>query len=83
MFGQSETNARNSDNGSTLTALDREVISCKTCGLVQYRTRTGNCRRCMRLLDPRAMFAWQPALKLRASNHTGPRDLRGCAHRGA
>jgi transcriptional regulator with XRE-family HTH domain len=26
------------------------VISCKACGLVQYRTRTGNCRRCLRLL---------------------------------
>ena len=25
--------------------MDREVIRCKTCGLVQYRTRTGNCRR--------------------------------------
>src|SRR5262245_57292452 len=24
--------------------MDREVIRCKTCGLVQYRTRTGNCR---------------------------------------
>ena len=30
--------------------LDREVIRCKTCGLVQYRTRNGNCRRCLRLL---------------------------------
>jgi transcriptional regulator with XRE-family HTH domain len=33
--------------------LDREVIRCKTCGMVQYRTRTGNCRRCMRLLPPK------------------------------
>jgi transcriptional regulator with XRE-family HTH domain len=31
---------------------DREVIRCKTCGLVQYRTRTNNCRRCLRLLPP-------------------------------
>src|SRR5262249_895089 len=30
--------------------MDREVIRCKTCGLVQYRTRTGNCRRCVRVL---------------------------------
>jgi len=28
---------------------DREVIRCKICGLVQYRTRIGNCRRCLRL----------------------------------
>src|SRR6266480_2489522 len=33
--------------------MDREVIRCKTCGLVQYRTRTGNCRRCVR--ESRAM----------------------------
>ena len=36
--------------------LDREVIRCKTCGLVQYRTRTGNCRRCVRVLPPRVEF---------------------------
>jgi len=36
--------------------LDREVIRCKTCGLVQYRTRTGNCRRCLRLLPPKVEF---------------------------
>ncbi len=29
---------------------DREVIRCKMCGLVQYRTRTDQCRRCLRLL---------------------------------
>src|SRR5579859_7266609 len=33
--------------------MDREVIRCKTCGLVQYRTRTGNCRRCVRALPQR------------------------------
>ena len=33
--------------------LDREVIRCKTCGLVQYCTRVGNCRRCLRLLPPK------------------------------
>ncbi len=38
------------------TDLDREVIRCKTCGLVQYRTRTGNCRRCLRLLPPSVEF---------------------------
>src|SRR5690348_9062965 len=36
--------------------LDREVIRCQVCGLVQYRTRTGNCRRCLRLLPPRVTF---------------------------
>jgi transcriptional regulator with XRE-family HTH domain/ribosomal protein L37E len=37
-------------NETTVTkeTADREVIRCKTCGLVQYRTRTGNCRRCLR-----------------------------------
>ena len=37
-------------------ALDREVIRCQVCGLVQYRTRTGNCRRCLRLLPPTVTF---------------------------
>lgn len=29
---------------------EREVIRCQACGLVQYRTKTGNCRRCLRAL---------------------------------
>src|SRR6202795_1798586 len=41
-------------------ALDREVIRCKTCGLVQYRTRTGNCRRCVRALPQRLEFLIPP-----------------------
>src|SRR6201987_2883524 len=36
--------------------LDREVIRCQVCGLVQYRTRTGNCRRCLRLMPPKVAF---------------------------
>lgn len=36
--------------------MDREVIRCKTCGLVQYRTRTGNCRKCVRALPQRLEF---------------------------
>ena len=40
--------------------LDREVIRCKTCGLVQYRTRTGNCRRCLRALPQRLEFLIPP-----------------------
>lgn len=40
--------------------LDREVVRCKVCGLVQYRTRTGNCRRCLRLLPPKIEFLIPP-----------------------
>src|ERR1700758_2351820 len=40
--------------------MDREVIRCKTCGLVQYRTRTGNCRRCVRALPQRMEFMIPP-----------------------
>src|SRR6202790_3181810 len=40
--------------------LDMEVIRCKTCGLVQYRTRTGNCRRCVRALPQRLEFLIPP-----------------------
>ena len=36
--------------------IDREVIRCKTCGLVQYRTRTGNCRRCVHALPQRMEY---------------------------
>jgi transcriptional regulator with XRE-family HTH domain len=31
---------------------EREVIRCQACGLVQFRTKTGNCRRCLRPLPP-------------------------------
>src|SRR6202030_4782728 len=41
--------------------MDREVIRCKTCGLGQYRTRTGNCRRCVRALPQRLEFLIPPA----------------------
>src|SRR5437879_13700855 len=40
--------------------MDREVIRCKTCGLVQYRTRTGNCSRCVRALHQRLEFLFPP-----------------------
>ncbi len=39
---------------------DREVIRCKVCGLVQFRTRAGNCRRCVRLLPPKVEFLIPP-----------------------
>src|SRR5689334_21133176 len=40
--------------------MDREVIRCKSCGLVQYRTNSGNCRRCVRLLPPKVEFLIPP-----------------------
>ena len=43
--------------------LDREVIRCKMCGLVQYRTRTGNCRRCVRLLPPKLEYLIPPPVQ--------------------
>ena len=48
----------NMDKDTALNTLeiDREVIRCKTCGLVQYRTRTGNCRRCVHALPQRMEY---------------------------
>jgi transcriptional regulator with XRE-family HTH domain len=60
---QNSTTAMNSTNGNKVAVdidLDREVIRCKTCGLVQYRTRTGNCRRCLRCLPPKVEFLIPP-----------------------
>jgi transcriptional regulator with XRE-family HTH domain len=54
------------NNGNSKTSsidLDREVIRCKLCGLVQYRTRTGNCRRCLRLLPPKVEFLIPPPVQ--------------------
>ena len=42
------------------TDMDREVVRCKVCGLVQYRTRTGNCRRCLRMLPPKVEYLIPP-----------------------
>src|ERR1700694_1764350 len=36
--------------------MEREVLRCQVCGLVQYRTRTDNCRRCVRTLPARVTF---------------------------
>jgi transcriptional regulator with XRE-family HTH domain len=57
----SENNG-NSYSTSTTTEQDREVIRCKVCGLVQYRTRVGNCRRCLRLLPPKVEFLIPPVV---------------------
>lgn len=51
-----------------LLEMDREVIRCKTCGLVQYRTRTGNCRRCVRALPQRLEFLIPPAAPAEEAN---------------
>jgi transcriptional regulator with XRE-family HTH domain len=40
----------NSRKAMQEAASDRDVLRCQLCGLVQYRTRTGYCRRCLRLL---------------------------------
>ena len=45
MSEQNSTNAMTGTNGNKVAVdidLDREVIRCKTCGLVQYRARTGS-----------------------------------------
>lgn len=55
----SENNG-NSNKAPMDTEMDREVIRCKVCGLVQYRTRTGNCRRCVRALPPKVEFLIPP-----------------------
>jgi len=42
------------------TENEREVVRCKVCGLVQYRTKTDNCRRCLRILPPRVQYLIPP-----------------------
>ncbi len=55
-----ETNSNSFTDTSSTADQDREVIRCKVCGLVQYRTRVGNCRRCLRLLPPKVEFLIPP-----------------------
>ena len=50
----------NNGNKARMEDMDREVVRCKVCGLVQYRTRTGNCRRCLRMLPPKVEFLIPP-----------------------
>ena len=67
----SNGNGTSSGNGSKSSIdqdQDREVIRCKVCGLVQYRTRAGNCRRCVRMLPPQVEFLIPPPV---------PQDLPG------
>ncbi len=48
----------NGNNGSN--ELDRDVIRCKACGLVQYRTKNDVCRRCLHMLPPKVEFLIPP-----------------------
>src|SRR3977135_443934 len=53
----------NGTNGNKVAMdldLDREVIRCKTCGLVQYRTRTGYPRGSRRCRPPKVEFLIPP-----------------------
>ena len=62
----SEHNSNGNGNGSKSSVeqdQDREVIRCKVCGLVQYRTKAGNCRRCVRMLPPQVEFLIPPPVQ--------------------
>ncbi|MBI3404459.1 MAG: helix-turn-helix transcriptional regulator [Acidobacteria bacterium] len=55
----------NGNNGNHKAAndpleLDRDVVRCKICQLVQYRTRVGNCRRCLRMLPAKVEYLIPP-----------------------
>ena len=50
----------NENKGPVKIDSDRDVIRCITCGMVQYRTRNGNCRRCLHLLTPKRDFVIPP-----------------------
>jgi transcriptional regulator with XRE-family HTH domain len=50
----------NLNKGPVIIESDRDVIRCITCGMVQYRTRNGNCRRCLHLLTPKVEFLFPP-----------------------
>src|ERR1039458_2123790 len=50
----------NGNDGPVKIENDRDVIRCITCGMVQYRTRNGNCRRCLHLLTPKVEFRIPP-----------------------
>ncbi len=49
-------------NVTTETEVDREVIRCQACGLVQFRTKSGHCRRCLRGLPPPAEAIVPPTI---------------------
>jgi len=53
--------ARIKNKGPVKIESDRDVIRCITCGMVQYRTRNGNCRRCLHVLTPKVEFLIPPS----------------------
>ena len=59
-MSDNNSNGHNSNGHNKDVDMDREVIRCKSCGLVQYRTNSGNCRRCVRLLPPKVEFLIPP-----------------------
>jgi transcriptional regulator with XRE-family HTH domain len=50
----------NENMGPAKIGSDREVTRCVTCGMVQFLTRNGNCRRCLHLLTPKVEFLIPP-----------------------
>jgi transcriptional regulator with XRE-family HTH domain len=56
----SEQTGKHGNDGPLNVESDRDVIRCVTCGMVQYRTRNGNCRRCLHLLAPKLLFLVPP-----------------------
>jgi transcriptional regulator with XRE-family HTH domain len=56
----SKQTSANGNNDLVKVESDRDVIRCITCGMVQYRTRNGNCRRCLGLLAPRVQLLIPP-----------------------
>jgi transcriptional regulator with XRE-family HTH domain len=46
----------------------REVVQCKSCGLVQYRTKKDVCRRCLRVLPSKSNFLLPPAERQPTAN---------------
>jgi transcriptional regulator with XRE-family HTH domain len=47
--------------GASDAARDRHVTRCLTCGLVQYFTKSGYCRKCLRMLPRKVEFRVPPS----------------------
>ena len=72
-YGTPALALRNQSMATTLAAVEsREVLRCERCRLVQFRTASGDCRRCHKPLenDEPAL----PAMQL-AGAHSGPHEL--------
>jgi transcriptional regulator with XRE-family HTH domain len=55
------------------TLESREVLRCERCQLVQFRSHTGNCRRCHKALEPEELPL--PAIHLHTSAPAAPQEL--------